>query len=87
MSGTVTHVVPAPAFSAEGRAARPRPLFYRGAFVVSYPWARTLQICDYRRERRKVEVVLDLPPIAIDGDDEIDGIFTASSDGDIVHVL
>jgi hypothetical protein len=91
MSGKVSHVFNAPPFSAERRYAKPRPLFYRGALVVGYPWSKVLQFCNYQRkeedEEGQIELEMEFPPIALDGDDDIDGIFIASSDGDIVHVM
>jgi hypothetical protein len=87
MAGSMARVVVAPAFAVETRQVKPRPLFHRGAFIVAYPWARKLQVCDYRKDRKVKEIELDMPPMAIDGNDDVDGIFMASSDGDIIHIM
>jgi hypothetical protein len=89
MSGNVTHILPAPAFSSDAWTSRPKPVFSKGVFCVAYPWSEVLQVCDYSEKESLVGTTIDMPrpPIAIDACEGLDGLFCACSDGDIYRVL
>jgi hypothetical protein len=91
MQGEVRTILEPPEFSAAQTAQKPRPLFWQGMICVAYPWSHTLQVYNYGHrdngQNSLNEIELEGAPIAMDGCDDIDGIYVAFNDGVVAHVF
>jgi hypothetical protein len=88
MTGRVTQLINSPKFSGGRYSSKPRPVFWHGNLCIGYPWSNVLQVCPYLKSGEVTwdEIELEGSPVAMDGNEDIDGLYVGCGDGLVYHV-